>query len=81
MDRRTLLRALSIAIYVPLNARAQTTGRVYRLGVLVPGPAPQMSNAFLAAMAERGYGSRNLVIDIRYTQGTPTSPSPWPGNL
>jgi putative ABC transport system substrate-binding protein len=30
-----------------------------------------MSNAFLAAMAERGYGSRNLVIDVRYTQGDP----------
>ena len=71
MDRRTLLKALPIAIYVPPSARAQTTGRVYRLGVLAPGPAPQLSNAFIAAMGDRGYGSRNLVIDVRYTQGNP----------
>jgi putative ABC transport system substrate-binding protein len=71
MDRRTLLKALPIAIYVPPSARAQTTRRLYRLGVLVPGPAPQLSNAFIAAMGDRGYGSRNLVIDIRYTQGDP----------
>ena len=71
MDRRTLLKALPIAIYLPLSARAQTTGRVYRLGVLVPGPAPQLSNALIAAMGDRGYGSRNLVVDIRYTQGNP----------
>ena len=71
MDRRTLLKALPIAIYVPPSARAQTTGRVYRLGVLVPGPSPQMSNAFIEAMGDRGYGGRNLVIDIRYTQGDP----------
>src|SRR6476659_3973608 len=71
MDRRTLLTALPIAIYLPPSARAQTTGRVYRLGVLGPGPAPQLSNAFIAAMGDRGYGSRNLVVDIRYTQGNP----------
>ena len=71
MDRRTLLRALPIAICVSPSARAQTTRRVYRLGVLVPGPEAQLSNAFIAAMGDRGYGSRNLVIDIRYTQGNP----------
>ena len=71
MDRRTLLKALPIAIYAPPSARAQTTGRVYRLGVLAPGPAPQLSNAFIAAMGDRGYGSRNLVVVVRYTQGNP----------
>jgi putative ABC transport system substrate-binding protein len=71
MDRRTLLGALPIAICAPLSARAQTTGRVYRLGVLAPGAAPQLSNAFIAAMADRGYRSPNLVVDIRYTQGNP----------
>jgi hypothetical protein len=30
-----------------------------------------LSNAFIAAMGDRGYGSRNLVVDIRYTQGNP----------
>lgn len=71
MDRRTLLKSLPISIYLPRSARAQTTGRVYRLGILVPGPAPQLSNALIAAMGDRGYGSRNLVVDIRYTQGNP----------
>jgi len=71
MDRRTLLRALPIAIYVPLSARAQTTGRVRRLGFLTPGPAPQLSDALVAALSDRGWGSQNLVIDIRHTQGNP----------
>jgi len=71
VDRRTLLKALPIAIYVPPSARAQTTARVYRVAVLAPSPAPQLSNAFIAAMGDRGYRSRNLVVDVRYTQGNP----------
>ena len=71
MDRWTLLRALPIAIYAPPRARAQTTGRVYRLGFLSPAPAPPLSDALIAALSDRGWGSRNLVVDIRHTQGDP----------
>ena len=71
MDRRTLLRALPLAACVPLSGRAQTTGRVYRLGFLAPGPALPLSDALIAALSDRGWGSRNLVVDFRHTQGDP----------
>ena len=69
--RRTLLLQLPAALFVPLSARAQTAGRVFRLGYLAPGPAPQLSDALIAALRDRGWGSGNLVVDLRYTQGNP----------
>jgi putative ABC transport system substrate-binding protein len=30
-----------------------------------------LSDAFIAAWVTRGWGSRNLVVDIRHTQGNP----------
>ena len=60
-----------MALFVPLSARAQTAGRVFRLGFLAPGPIPQLSDALIAALRDRGWGSRNLVVDLRYTQGNP----------
>ena len=71
MDRRTLLTVLPIAIFAPPRARAQTTRRVYRLGFLAPAPAPPLSDSLIAALAERGWGSQNLIVDIRHTQGNP----------
>jgi len=60
-----------VALFVPLRARAQTAGRVFRLGFLAPGPIPQLSDALIAALRDRGWGSQNLVVDLRYTQGNP----------
>ena len=71
MERRTLCIGLPVALFVPLSARAQTAGRVFRLGFLAPGPIPQLSDALIAALRDRGWGSRNLVVDLRYTQGNP----------
>ena len=71
MERRTLLTGLSAVLFIPLSARSQTAGRVLRLGYLAPGPAPQLSDALIAALSDRGWGSRNLVVDLRYTQGDP----------
>ena len=69
--RRTLFIGLPVALFVPLSARTQTAGRVFRVGFLAPGPVPQLSDALTAALRDRGWGSRNLVVDIRYTQGSP----------
>jgi len=69
--RRTLFIGLPVALLVPLSARTQTAGRVFRVGFLAPGPVPQLSDALTAALRDRGWGSRNLVVDIRYTQGSP----------
>ena len=71
MDRRTLLISLPVALFVPLSAEAQTTGKVFRLGYLAPGPAPQLSDALITALRARGWGSQNLVVDLRYTHGNP----------
>lgn len=71
MKRRTLLIRLPAALCVPLSARAQTAGRLFRLGYLAPGPVPQLSDALIAALRDRGWGSRNLVVDLRYTHGSP----------
>jgi putative ABC transport system substrate-binding protein len=71
MKRRTLLIRLPAALFVPFGAQAQTAGKVSRLGYLAPGPAPQLSDALIAALRDRGWDSRNLAVDLRYTQGDP----------
>jgi hypothetical protein len=40
LNRRTLVIGLSSAAVVPMGARAQTAGRVYRVGYLAPVRGP-----------------------------------------
>jgi putative ABC transport system substrate-binding protein len=71
MNRRMLVIGLCTAALVPLRARAQTTGSVYRVGVLSPARTPTLDR-LIAALGERGWVvGRNLVVDMRYTQGDP----------
>jgi putative tryptophan/tyrosine transport system substrate-binding protein len=68
--RRTVLAALAAVLPVPL-ARAQSTGKVYRIGVLLTTsrtfPATvHLVQAFYEGMRERGYvEGKNLVIEWR----------------
>lgn len=71
MNRRTLVIGVSTTVLVPMSARAQTAGRVYRVGLLTPG-ASALIDSLIAALRERGWMvGRNLVVEIRYTQGDP----------
>ena len=71
-NRRAFISGLCTAAIFPTAARAQTTETVYRIGVLTPGPAPAIEHLLTRALPERGWVvGRNLVVDIRYTQGDP----------
>ncbi len=71
MDRRTLVIGVCATVLVPMSARAQTAGRVYRVGLLTP-TATATIDSLIAALRERGWMvGRNLVVEIRYTQGDP----------
>lgn len=73
-SRRQVVLALGAGVVAaPLGAFAQPQGRVYRVGLLLPGPRPTQSNpnglipAFFQAMRELGYvEGRNLVVERRY---------------
>lgn len=57
---------------MPFAAMAQTPGKVYRMGILMPTPSPYLIDPTLAALAERGWiAGRNLLVESRYTQGDP----------
>jgi putative ABC transport system substrate-binding protein len=68
MRRRDLILGASGVILMPSAVRAQTPGRVYRLGRLAPGPNPMFSNFFVDELAKAGFvRGENLQVDERYT--------------
>lgn len=73
IDRRTLIAALAAAFVVVHGvAQAQTTGRVYRLGILGQGLPPQSTAAFEMSTVMRNLGyveGTNLVVESRYANG------------
>ena len=70
MSRRTFVIGLCAAALAPMPAWAQTAGRVYRVGLLSPGPAPPLTDPLIAALGERGWRvGHNLVVESRFTRG------------
>jgi putative ABC transport system substrate-binding protein len=74
MRRRQFLGVLSGAAAAwPLAARAQQSGKVYRLGQLSGGTAASripLLTAFMRGMRELGYvEGQNLVVEHRYADG------------
>jgi putative tryptophan/tyrosine transport system substrate-binding protein len=69
MRRREFVLLAGAAATSPLAARAQRSGRVFRIGILGAtslGPAEVMVNAFRDGMRERGYvEGQNLAIEYR----------------
>jgi putative ABC transport system substrate-binding protein len=71
--RRTAVLVLALVLAaIPLVARAQTSGRVYRVGILHPNALERadrmaFSNRLPAALRELGYAEgQNLAIELRY---------------
>jgi len=66
MTDRVLALGLALALVaVPLAARAQQMGKVYRIGALREGPDPQ-SRAFVEAMRELGWiEGQNFILERR----------------
>jgi putative tryptophan/tyrosine transport system substrate-binding protein len=78
MPRRTiaLLITLTLAILVaPLAADAQLVGKVYRIGLLIPGSASGFASrieAFRHRLRDLGYvEDRNITIEYRFADGQP----------
>jgi ABC-type uncharacterized transport system substrate-binding protein len=76
MPRRTiaLLITLTLAILVaPLAADAQLVGKVYRIGLLIPGSASGFASrieAFRHGLRDLGYvEDRNIAIESRFADG------------
>jgi putative ABC transport system substrate-binding protein len=78
MDRRRfLLTSLAGALAAPLTARAQETGKIWRIGFLHPArpkPSPEemARGFFFVALGELGWAEgRNVVYEWRSAQGQP----------
>ena len=78
MERRTLLAMVSWGLLAaPVAAEAQKAGKVYRIGLLLPAPAPApgvmppiIVPSFLAGMQERGWREgQGFVLEPRYAEG------------
>ena len=76
MDRRAFLAILTGGLLAaPLAAEAQPAGKVYRLGMLMPGvrgdpSSPLTANILPVILRELGYiEGQNLVIERRFAEG------------
>ena len=78
MDRREFLGAFAvILVTAPIAAEAQQSGRIYRLGILAPGPwvpSDRLSLSLRVSTALRDLGyveGQNLALEVRFAQGKP----------
>ena len=82
MNRRAFVTGLGAVLAAPVGAEAQSSERVYRIGVLFEGtPRPDMDGheprsrllrPFLQGLRELGYvEGRNLVVERRSAEGKP----------
>jgi ABC-type uncharacterized transport system substrate-binding protein len=73
MRRREFITLLGgAAVVLPLAARAQQTGGVWRVAVIGAGPPlPAMLSAFREVLQQRGWTEgKNLSIDVRWPKGS-----------
>ena len=74
MDRRTFLAGTgAMLLAAPLDAEAQQTGRVYRMGTLRAGPRPEgrLTSPLASTLKELGWlEGQSLVYEFRYGEST-----------
>jgi putative tryptophan/tyrosine transport system substrate-binding protein len=73
MDRRAFLVIASALAAIPIRVYGQSSGRIYRLGILHPGTwisnDPVLAD-FVTPLRDLGYTEgKNLVVDRRYADG------------
>ena len=77
MDRRAFLAAAAALLAAPVAGETQPAAKVYRIGLLIPAPAPTpgvmpaiVVPTFLAGMRERGWvENQGFVLETRYAEG------------
>src|SRR5215204_7434082 len=73
MRRREFIALIGGAAVWPVGARAQQLGRIYRVGLLAPGPLGPLDDRrknILEGLATRGFvEGRNLVFEVRSGDG------------
>ena len=74
MNRRAFAAGLGAALIAPITAKAQQTGTVPRIGVIVPAEPESPTEPNIAAFREglRGLGyvqGQNVAINYRYAHG------------
>jgi putative ABC transport system substrate-binding protein len=77
MDRRAFLAGAAALLAAPVAGEAQPAAKVYRIGLLIPAPAPTpgvmpaiVVPSFLAGMRERGWlENQGFVLETRYAEG------------
>ncbi len=78
IDRRSFISGITFGLLAaPLAAEAQPAGKVYKIGLLIPAPAPApgvmppiILPSFLAGMRERGWvENQGFVLEPRYAEG------------
>ncbi len=72
MRRRAFIAGIGSATAWPLVARAQQTGRAWRVAVIgAVSPPPAYLSAFREALQQRGWTEgKNLSIDVRWPKGS-----------
>ena len=72
IHRRTFVAGMAAVVVTPVIADAQASAKVYRIGLLMPGPTPHLTDPLTAALRERGWIiGRNISIEMRHTLGEP----------
>src|SRR5215470_406919 len=86
MDRRAFLGTIAGGLLAaPVAARAQSTGKLPRVGILTPGnavPTEDLVQAFRAGMRELGYiEGHNIILERRFGGDKPERLSEAAGEL
>jgi putative ABC transport system substrate-binding protein len=69
MNRRAFVAGTLALFAAPLAAEAQQAGRLYRIGLLLPGGPSAQSSTFHQGLRERGYvEGQNLVLESRWAE-------------
>ncbi|HKU86580.1 MAG TPA: ABC transporter substrate-binding protein, partial [Casimicrobiaceae bacterium] len=78
IDRRTFVKLLAgLCVPGPLAVRAQQTGKIFRIGLLVPEIEPTSAmrtelDAFRAGLRDLGWvEGKNIIIEIRWAGSNP----------